>query len=69
MGRYIQQQKMSKRQRKELNSRKRNTWTCDPRTKIVQDKTKYNRNKENSNLKHMLSCDNWQSGGFENHFE
>lgn len=40
---FISQDKMSKKARKELNNQKRVTWERSPVTKIVESKKRYNR--------------------------
>ena len=44
---FISQDKMSKKARKELNKQKRVTWEHSPVTKIVESKKRYNRKNKN----------------------
>ena len=43
MERYIPYEKMSKRQKKEWNARKRILWSSNPVTRKIEDKKRYNR--------------------------
>ena len=45
MERYIPYEKMSKRQKKEWNARKRILWSSNPVTRKIEDKKRYNRKK------------------------
>lgn len=45
MTKFIPYNKMSKKAQKELNRKARKDWQMNPVTKVVPDKTKYNRAK------------------------
>lgn len=42
---FIPYEKLSKKKQKMLNKEKRNNWSINPTTRVVSDKTKYNRSK------------------------
>ena len=45
MAKFVSREKLSKKARKELDSRKRATWAFSPTTKKVESKKLYNRKK------------------------
>ncbi len=50
MTRFIPREKLGKRARKEMDARKRQTWSFSPVTRTVESEKKYNRKRE----KHAL---------------
>lgn len=57
MKKFIPYEKMSKKQQKEVNNKKRNDWgICKPITKVIESDKKYSRK-----IKHKrLTFDNYQ---------
>lgn len=56
-NKYVSIEKMSKKKKKEYHSSKRNNWgTVNPCTKIVSDKTKYDRNKYKHTEMKQYAC-------------
>ncbi len=49
MKRFVPRDKMSKRQKKELDTQKRTVWEVNPTTKIVKSKKVYDRKKQPRN--------------------
>ena len=45
---YVPKEKMSKKAQKEMNDQRRQTWTTDPRPRIVESRKIYNRKRKNS---------------------
>lgn len=43
---FVSYEKLSKKKQRELNAKKRTLWQMSPTTKVVSDKTKYNRAKQ-----------------------
>ena len=46
MSRFIPKEKMSKKDRKQLESQRRVTWTCSPVSKVMKSKKVYDRNRK-----------------------
>jgi hypothetical protein len=46
MNKYVPREKLSKKARKQLDSRQRAVWPCSPVTKKVESKKCYNRKKQ-----------------------
>lgn len=47
-AKFVPFEKLSKKQKREINNQKRNTWTMNPETRIVPSKKIYNRKKVES---------------------
>ena len=54
MDRFIPREKMGKKARKELDARKRATWSFSPVTKKVESRKKYNRKAHNRDIRDMV---------------
>ena len=48
MKSFVSREKMSRKARKEIDSRRRQLWTVDPRPRIVKSKKIYSRKRRNS---------------------
>jgi hypothetical protein len=46
---FVPADKLSKKKKRELDSSRRNTWTTDPRPRIVESKKRYSRKRKNKN--------------------
>ena len=44
---FVPADKLSKNKKRELDSSRRNTWTTDPRPRVVESKKRYNRKRKN----------------------
>ena len=49
MKKFVSYEKMSKKQKKELNNRKRTFWNVNPASKIIPNKKKYSRKVKHKN--------------------
>ena len=56
MKEYIPKEKMSKKAQKEINNQRRQTWTTDPRPRIVESRKIYNRKRKTSGESREYSC-------------
>ena len=43
MKKFVPYEKMNKKQKREIDNRKRNIWSVNPVSKVVPDKKKYSR--------------------------
>ena len=44
---FVPKEKMSKKAQREINSQRRQTWTTDPRTRVVESRKIYSRKRKN----------------------
>ena len=47
MSRFVPKEKMSKKDRKKLESQHRVTWQCSPVTKVIKSNKQYDRHRKN----------------------
>ena len=57
MTRFFPREKLGKKARKELDSRKRRTWSFSPVSRTVESKKKYDRNKAQRDLRQAFRTD------------
>jgi hypothetical protein len=51
MSRFVPKEKMSKKDRKKLESQHRVTWQCSPVTKVIKSKKQYDRHRKSRDFR------------------